>query len=151
MAILRIIFAALLALLALLMFSLEVLLFFDSPHERTLTLYKHGAFSALWLSLGATSIYNFRSREYWRSRLTCPRCQHSGSLHPSVLRPLRICLPGWILGGTIGYILFSQGCKSLFTCSDCDHFCVLRSTGAWLALDWFLLLALLNLLSIFVL
>jgi hypothetical protein len=147
--ILRIIFASLLALLALLMFSLEVLLLFDSPHERAFTLFKHGAFIALWLSLGATSVYNFRCREYWRSRLTCPRCQHSGSLHLSVLRPFRICLPGWILGGMIGYILFSQSRKSLFSCCVCDHFCVLRSTGACLALGWFLFYVLLNLVAIF--
>ena len=142
MRVFRIILALLLMLFALLLLIGQVggLL---GKQEEHFSLFEHLVLLALWLLTGITAAYFFRSSNFWNARLTCPHCQQTGSLQPSVIRPSRISLLGWILGGIIGSLLYSHSRKHHFSCTACDHTSEMRSVGSRLALVWLMMLVLL--------
>jgi len=142
MRVVRFIFASLLALFALALIIGQVGISFDK-HEEHFSLIEQFVLVALWLCVGATAAYFFRSRAYWSTRLTCPHCHQTGSLRLSFVHPSRISLLGWILGGVIGSLLYSHSRKHHFSCTACSQYCDLRSAGSRLALAWLLLLVLL--------
>jgi hypothetical protein len=142
MRVFRIIFASLLVLFALGLLVGQVGISLDKQEEH-FGLFDHFVLVALWLLTGVTAAYFFRSRNFWNARLTCPHCQQTGSLQPSVVHPSRISLLGWILGGIIGSLLYSHSRKHRFSCTACSHSCELRSVGSHLALAWLMMLVLL--------
>jgi hypothetical protein len=133
----RIAFAAVLALLAMLLVASQILLIVD--HESIHVLDHIGAFG-LALCIAASAFYYFRSRTHWEARLACPSCRHRGSLRLSALGQPRISITAWILGGIIGSLLYSHARTHRFHCDACNQSNDVRTPGGWLAAAWLLLL-----------
>lgn len=146
--VLRTTFACLLAIVALVLLIGQVGVSLEHDPREALTPLEHVILAAIWLCTGATAVYYFRSRAFWDGRMACPHCKQSGSLQLSVVRPSRISLVGWILGGVIGSLLYSHSRKHQFLCGACSQSCELRSPGSRLALVWLLFLVLLIIIEI---
>lgn len=137
MRVARIIFASLLALLAVLNACGYVLLIRD--HESLTTFDHMGGFPTA-LCLGASAFYYFRPRAYWDANLSCPSCRQTGSLHMSFYRRPRINIFALVLTGILGSILYMNARKQRFQCESCKEFNTLRTVGGWLSLVWLLLI-----------
>ena len=137
MDVVRIIFAAVLALLALLLAVSQALVIRD---HQPIHVPDHIAVFALALCFAASAFYYFRPRPYWDAKLACPRCRQRGSLRLASIGQPPISAFAWILGGFIGSLLYSHARKHRFRCEACNESGNLRTPGGWLASSWLLLL-----------
>ncbi len=137
MHIVRLVFAVLLALLAVLIVVGQIGV---SLEDKSVHILEHIGVFAFALCTAASSFYYFRPRAFWDARLTCPSCHRQGELHLSALGQPHLSIPILLLGGIVGSLLFSHARKHRFHCAACDQNTHLRTVGGWIAAAWLLYL-----------